>query len=188
MSAFDPALQVPHLRTLCSVIDELALLRSDVLRAHAPAVSAWTAEHQVAHVALANELVLRNLKSLTRGVGALVVEGGEPIPGAIAMLTAGRIPRGRAQSPRMVRPPDDIDRDLLVQWIADDRREVEALDPASIVATTKRIPHQLLGPLDAPQWLRFAVVHTRHHLEIALEILRAQAGSNLGGVSLPDIA
>ena len=87
----------------------------------------------------------------------------------------------------MVRPPDEVDRELLLQWIADGRREIEALDAASIVAGAQRIPHQLLGPLDAPQWLRFAVVHTRHHLEIALEILGAHAGQPLEEIRLPEI-
>jgi hypothetical protein len=172
-TAFDPAVQLPHLRALCGVIDELVERPAVALRTPAPAISGWTAEQQIAHVALANELVVRNLRSLARGSGALVVPGGEPIPAAIPMLVAGRIPRGRAQSPRMVRPPAEFDRELLLRWIADDRREIESLDPASIVANGLCVPHQLLGPLDAPRWLRFAVVHTRHHLEIAFDVLRA---------------
>jgi hypothetical protein len=99
------------------------------------------------------------------------------------MLASGVIPRGRAQSPRMVRPPAEFDRELLLQWIGDDRREIEKLDPAGIVASELRVPHQLLGPLDAPQWLRFAVVHTRHHLEIARDIAKASDAR----VELPEL-
>jgi hypothetical protein len=186
MTAFDPAVQVPHLRALCGAIDAWISERGDVLHARAPAISGWSVEEQLAHIALANELILRNLKSLARGSGVLVVNGGEPIAAALPMLAAGRIQRGRAQSPRMVRPPAQFDRDLLLRWITDDRREVDALDPASITANGFRVPHQMLGPLDAPEWLRFAVVHTRHHLEIAGDVLRAfDPGANVP--SLPNI-
>ena len=44
---------------------------------------------------------------------------------------------------------------------------------ATIVASELKIPHQLLGPLDAPEWLRFARVHTEHHLAIVDELLSA---------------
>jgi hypothetical protein len=68
-------------------------------------------------------------------------------------------------------PPDAVDRELLRQWLADARKELAALDASVVVATELKIPHQLLGPLDAPQWARFGAVHTRHHLEIACEVL-----------------
>ncbi len=55
--------------------------------------------------------------------------------------------------------------------LADGQKELESIDPTSITTTELKIPHQLLGPLDAREWLRFGVVHTRHHLSIALEIL-----------------
>ena len=43
----------------------------------------------------------------------------------------------------------------------------------ALAATELKIPHQLLGPLDLPQWTRFAGVHTRHHLAIADEVVGA---------------
>lgn len=187
MSTFDPAVQLAHLRDLCRVIDRLIERQGDALRVPAPAVSGWTAEEQIAHVALANELIVRNLKSFARGSGALIVRGGAPIPEAIPILVAGRIPRGLVQSPRMVRPPAEYDRELFLAWIADDRRAIEALDPATIRSDELRIRHQALGPLDAPQWLRFAVVHTRHHLEIATEILRATGVEGDAALELPVI-
>jgi hypothetical protein len=57
------------------------------------------------------------------------------------------------------------------------------LDQARIVSSGLKIPHQVLGPLDAPQWLRFAAVHTRHHLGIAYEVL-----AQLGATELPSLA
>jgi hypothetical protein len=73
----------------------------------------------------------------------------------------------------MVRPPERVQRELLLEWLADGRRALAALDPATVVAGELKIPHQLLGPLDAPQWARFAAVHTRHHLVIVREVLEA---------------
>lgn len=125
-------------------------------------------EH-TAHAALANELIVRNLENLLSGTGLLVVATGEPVPGALDILESGVIPRGRAQAPRMVRPPTVIDRALLEEWLAFSEQGFARLAPehARLAAAPGRIPHQLLGPLTAPLWVRFAAVHTRHHLEIA---------------------
>lgn len=147
-------------------------LDPEVLRTSVPACSGWSIEQHLAHVALANELVLRNLASLAAGKGLLLVRGGEPHPRALECLSAGRLPRGEAQAPRMVRPPERVQRVLLEQWLADGRAALEALDPAALVAGEWKIPHQALGPLDAPQWARFGAVHARHHLAIVDEILR----------------
>ncbi|SRR5258706_3446771 len=184
--ALDPLADHARLAVLQLTIDEWIERAGDHLARSAPTVSGWSAEQHLAHVALANELVLRNLKSLALGRGALVVEGGDPRPGTREMLGAGRLPRGVAQSPRMVRPPAVIERELMLQWLADARRELAALDPRAIVANQLRIPHQLLGPLDAAQWLRFGVVHTTHHLLIAREVLVALDGELAARLSMPE--
>lgn len=170
MTRFDPAKDLSDLGTLYGVLAELLTLDSALLETVVPARSAWCSAQHLAHVALANELVLRNLKSLAEGRGALIVRGGELDPRALHVLESGHIPRGQAQSPRMVRPPEVVRRELLEQWLTDGRRALAALDPRMLGPTELKIPHQLLGPLDAPQWARFAVVHTRHHLAIVEEI------------------
>jgi len=171
--ALDPLADHARLGALQLAIDEWIERAGEHLARPAPAVSGWCAEQHLAHVALANELVLRNLKSLATGKGVLLVEGGEPLPFVPEMLATGRLPRGKAQAPRMVRPPAVIERELMLQWLADAKRELAALDPRTVVAGKLRIPHQLLGPLDAPQWLRFGVAHTQHHMIIAREVLLA---------------
>ena len=170
LAAFDPARDLAELRALYDEIEGLRERDAAFLAALAPARSAWSIEQHLAHVALANELVLRNIASLVAGKGALIVRDAAPDPRALEVLVRGYIPRGVARSPRMVRPPERVDPALLLQWLADGRAALEALDPATVVATELRIPHQLLGPLDAPQWARFGAVHTRHHLEIVREI------------------
>jgi hypothetical protein len=135
-----------------------------------PEISAWSVEHHLAHIALANELVARNLRSLIKGSGPFVVESGDPPPGALEVLISGRLPRGKVQAPRMVQPPEVVQREYLVEWLAGNRGDFAALTQRvpDLRAATQRVPHQLLGPLSASQWLRFAAIHTHHHLEIAV--------------------
>lgn len=171
--ALDPRADFALLRELHDEIDRwLARPREELLRV-APSVSGWNSEQHIAHVSLANELITRNLKSLVRGSGPLVLASGEPVPGALEILLSGTVPRGQAQAPRMVRPPEVVERAYLVEWLAANRQgfaeaeaQLEALERA-----TCRIPHQVLGPLSAVQWVRFAAIHTRHHLAIARDVL-----------------
>ena len=155
----------------------LALLEQDaeLLAVRRAEISGWTPLEQLAHVALANELVLKNVRSLAQREGLLVCEGLEAQPQAIAVLAGGRIPRGRAQSPRMVRPPAEPVLADVTQWHRDNQAMIAALRASAWDMEPSRhsVPHQLLGPLDLAQWARFGSVHTRHHLEIAIEVLRA---------------
>ena len=162
----DLELALPRLRALADLPVEIGLRRR-------PEISGWSPLEHVAHVSLANELIVRNLDNLAAGTGILVVASGEPIPGALEMLESGKIPRGRAQSPRMVRPPATIDRALLDEWLATAEHGFRRLaaDRSRLERAPGRIPHQLLGPLTAPWWVRFAAVHTRHHLAIADALL-----------------
>jgi hypothetical protein len=173
VSELDPARDLAALAGLYGEIEQLLERAAPLLARVVPERSGWSAEQHLAHVALANELVLRNLKSLAAGQGALLVRGGEPHPRALELLRAGRLPRGEAQAPRMVRPPERVLPELLRAWLADGRAALAALDSGALAPGELKIPHQLLGPLDAPQWARFGVVHTRHHLAIVRELLGA---------------
>ncbi|MCC7014327.1 MAG: DinB family protein [Planctomycetes bacterium] len=171
------------LRAIYAEIDELLARPADELRCVLPAVSGWSPEQQLAHLALANELVARNLRSLIKGAGMFVVDGGEPVPGALEVLATGAFPRGQAQAPRIVRPPEVVEREYLLEWLGASRAEFEALAllAPELRQTTKKVPHQVLGPLSASQWLRFASAHSRHHLAIACEILAARARAPANG-------
>ena len=174
-SPFDPSADLRDLGLLQGEMDELFALDPACLARVVREVSGWSSEQHLAHVALANELVLRNLKSLATGQGHLLVREAESNPRALAVLAAGKLPRGQAQSPRMVRPPERVDRALLELLLADGRAALREIDPETLPVGEPKIPHQLLGPLDAPQWARFAAVHTRHHLAIVREVLAAVA-------------
>jgi len=157
-------------------LDRLLAGDARVLAQRAPTVSGWSAIEHASHATLANELVLRNLVNLARGSGMLVVADATQDPRALAVLVAGKLPRGQVRSPRMVVPPSDIDVATAREWAARFVDEVtgfrRGFDPR-LERARLFVPHQTLGPLDLGQWARFGVVHTRHHVAIAREALAA---------------
>jgi hypothetical protein len=173
VSAFEPRANLAALRSSYAEIARWLALPRERLHRVDVAVSGWNAEQHVVHVSLANELVGRNLKNLLKGSGMLVVDSGEPVDGALDILASGRIPRGQAQAPRIVRPPELVERAYLQEWLEGNRRDfAEAAERVDeLERASKRIPHQVLGSLTAVQWVRFAAVHTEHHLAIARELL-----------------
>jgi hypothetical protein len=172
-ASFDVHDDFAALRPALARLRTIVALPADVAELRRPEVSGWSPLEHVAHVSLANELIVRNLHSLGSGQGALVQLSGEPVAGTLEILQSGAIPRGRAQSPRMVRPPSRIDRALLEEWMAGAESGFEHFASQSelLEAASGRIPHQLLGPLTASQWVRFARIHTLHHLAIADALL-----------------
>jgi hypothetical protein len=176
--AFDLESDFAALRELYGEIDALLARPPQELNRAAPAISGWSAEQHLAHIALANELVARNLASLVRGFGPFVVASGEPTEEVLGLLRHGRFPRGKAQSPRMVVPPAQVEREFLLDWIAGNRRDFASFSQrrAQLEAASGRVPHQILGPLSAVLWVRFAAAHTRHHVAIAREVFDATGG------------
>ena len=136
-------------------------------------ISGWSPVQHAAHLTLANELVLKNILSLAKGSGMLVVTEAAQVPRALEVLASGKLPRGEAKSPRMVVPPLDIDVRVAREWAGKFTSDLEAIGAALDFERAPRcfIPHQTLGALDLAQWVRFGLLHTRHHLMIAREIL-----------------
>lgn len=87
----------------------------------------------------------------------------------IASLTAGFIPRGKAQSPSNVRPPAIIVTEDILKQLATSRKNIEKLH--ALEATTN-FDHPVFGMLNKAQTIRFLEVHTNHHLKIISDILR----------------
>jgi hypothetical protein len=176
MMRFSTQVELVAFQSACDEV--LELLRNDAERLArvTPSVSGWSPLQHAAHMTLANELVVRNMRSLSKGSGMLVVADAVQNPRGLAVLEAGVITRGRAQSPRIVVPPLDADVATTIDWAESARRDLaefaRTVDPER--APRCFIPHQLLGPLDLSEWARFGVVHTRHHLAIARDSLGAQ--------------
>jgi len=89
MDDFCPATELAHLREDYLAIERLLARDPELLDRKAPHVSGWSAAQHLAHLALANELVVRNLRSLLKGEGPLVLEEGEPPLGGVVVLSRG---------------------------------------------------------------------------------------------------
>ncbi len=86
----------------------------------------------------------------------------------IVVHTSGVIPRGVAQSPQSVRPPDTILLDSLQLQLAMARQNlstISSLDKNAFFA------HPVFDHLDRDQTRRFLEIHTNHHLKIIKDIL-----------------
>lgn len=144
----------------------------------ATTLSAWSAGHHVFHLALACELALRNVTGLVTGRSPLArdpdPERSRPAE-ADDVLARGRIPRGAAEAPRMVTPPPKVDPAIVRELVESNARDIAAIEPmlGELEGATRVVPHQLLGGLTALEWLRFARLHSVHHLVIIRAIERA---------------
>ena len=136
-----------------------------------PECSKWSPAQHLFHLLLANELSLKNAESLVAQKGLLIRPFGSLAPRAEGIIARGRIPRGEAQSPRFVRPRDHVDLDFVRDLVRSTKEQIDALDASTVEAAPDCVPHQILGDLTATHWLRFARMHTAHHLVIVRELL-----------------
>ncbi|GAA4270886.1 DUF1569 domain-containing protein [Aquimarina gracilis] len=84
-------------------------------------------------------------------------------------FTLGFIPRGRAQSPKSVIPPDTIRTDDIVSQLSSARDKLIALEGLDEKSNFK---HPVFNRLNKRQAKRFIEIHTRHHLKIVKDILK----------------
>jgi hypothetical protein len=113
--------------------------------------------------------------SLVSRTGLLRRESSGQKPGAEEILRRGRLPRG-ARAPRFVSPPERLERPALLDALHGSRAALEAVGLVleQVADAPWIIPHQELGALDATRWLRFARVHSAHHLRIVSAIVASR--------------
>lgn len=145
-----------------------------LLTAHRKEVSGWSPAEHLEHVALANRLILGAIRALANAPEPDVPETVSDV--ARHFIAAGVIERGTRKHPDFVAPQgvalDYLRREL--QSILDAYADLEPL-LEKFASSRATFTHHVLGPLTAAQWLRFAGIHTRHHLNI----LRDIAGGSL---------
>ena len=136
----------------------------------------WSPAQHLYHVSLANEFSLDNVLALVRETGALRKATYELVAEAEVLLGRGRLPRG-TRAPRFVTPPQRLTRDGLQDVVGGSRSSLEQVGDVleQVGKAPQAIPHQALGPLTASRWLRFARVHSVHHLTLLRE--RGQVAS-----------
>ena len=172
---FDPERSLERLAAQFERLASYLKRSEDELFAANSRISSWSRGEHLFHIALANQLSLGNALALARGKGMLIRPFGQIHEEAEALLRRGRIPRGRAEAPRFVRPPRAPRLDMLRENFEQSRAALlEArANTDAIRHAPDCIPHQLLGDLSATQWLRFARIHTAHHLVTIRELDRA---------------
>ena len=87
----------------------------------------------------------------------------------ILSLTAGYIPRGRAKSPDVVKPPEVILTEDIYAQLEEAKANILKLKTLDDKANFK---HFVFGQLNKAQTIRFMEVHTKHHLKIVRDILK----------------
>jgi hypothetical protein len=81
-----------------------------------------------------------------------------------ALLNLGYFPEGR-QAPKFIIPTGELDLGAVLDAV---RRDLARLDESAgktrqALGSGKMLDHPILGALTVEQWLKFHVVHTRHH-------------------------
>ena len=83
---------------------------------------------------------------------------------AFALINLGYFPPGR-QAPKYIVPTGALGLPQVIEGVT---RDLAWLDASATKASqafgrVKVLDHPILGPLTVEQWLRFHLVHTRHH-------------------------
>ena len=83
---------------------------------------------------------------------------------SLALIHLGFFPEGR-QAPKHIIPTGELDLGAVLEAT---RRDLERLDAAATKTrarfrSAKVVDHPILGAFTVDQWLKFHLVHTRHH-------------------------
>ncbi|MEL6652894.1 MAG: DUF1569 domain-containing protein [Bacteroidota bacterium] len=85
-----------------------------------------------------------------------------------AVFISGSIPRGVAQSPKSVRPPEVIVTEDIRKQLSEARSNLQAF---TTLPEGANFEHPVFGNLNRKKSLRFLEIHTDHHLKIIRDIL-----------------
>ena len=88
--------------------------------------------------------------------------------GRTMMFTFNKIPRGRAESPQVVRP-NELILDTIKIHLEQAKLTLQKLDS---VHKKAHFTHPYLGMLNRRQTKKFLKIHTNHHLKIVKDILK----------------
>lgn len=133
-----------------------------------PEVSKWSVGQHVEHLlkadTLATSAMLASKRYTSRRTPLKLL-------GRIVLLT-GYIPKGRGKAPEMTLPEQPTKENItrLVEAFKNNLSQIkEGLRELNLAG--HYAPHPIFGDLDQVQWLRFLIIHNKHHLKIINEIL-----------------
>ena len=159
-----------QIRKHWSILESLANSR-EWFNLRSPDVSAWSIGEQVQHVVLSLRAIATQITRALRKPADS--EGSGPNRMGKMILDSGIFPRGRAQAPEIVMPQDAVDSEAVCKTLQETRQKWDDLESRSeqIAESTAVVPHDLLGDFTANDWIRFAPIHTNHHLLIIRDII-----------------
>ena len=144
-----------HLDKIESLIPERDVKNENISRVDV----AWHLDH-----------MLKTIKEITKSLEKSNPEnyksGFNPV--RVMSLTLGFIPRGRAQAPTVVRPPENIKTEDIISQLQVARDNLVVLNNLDKKA---HFAHPVFGTIDKATSIRFIEVHTKHHLKIIKDIL-----------------
>lgn len=159
---------IARLRAQTETMREIALWPAERLRSSEPTVSGWSPAEHVDHCAKVVQAMLGQL------LDPVPLDPLKPISliGHAVLLT-GYIPRGKAKSPKRVRPVPASVEELIAALDANSVAIDRVAHPGWRAPTGPVIPHPYFGGLTTVQTLHFLGVHTNHHLKIVRDIDKA---------------
>ena len=129
-------------------------------------VSAWSVGEQLHHALLAANKIMESLLASVPG------ERKESLNlRRKAILTMGKIPRGRGKAPEASRPSSRVTRNELDGLLAGARQKLKATKSADPDAWWD---HFVFGVMRLDKSLQFVHIHTEHHLEIINDIKKSK--------------
>jgi hypothetical protein len=155
--------------------EELLRLPDAELLGVARDVSEWSPAQHAFHLSHVARQVAAILKKIEADKG--VVHSGSPNLRGVFVLGAGAIPRGKGKAPESTMPPPNATRAQITEALAKSKESLASLEARldSLCERKGRVPHAVLGEMNAEEWSKFAGIHARHHLEIVEDIRAALA-------------
>lgn len=86
------------------------------------------------------------------------------------ILWTGKIPRGKARSPKPFNNKEEINRAALAELFTEAKKALENIEG---LPEHSHFPHPLFGDLKLSEAKKFIVIHTDHHLKIMEDIIKA---------------
>lgn len=135
-------------------------------------VSLWSPAQELYHISIVGAAIFDRIEMLYADESKDILYKGRPNKEGWLILTFGKIPRDRAKAPPQFEPPPEVTRSEVRGAMRMFKNKMNAAAPnlGYLYEVKGRIPHRILGNFSALQWLKFARIHSLHHLQVAEEI------------------
>lgn len=138
-----------------------------------PAAGGWSYSQVYSHIIDVNQLSLISMEKCINGTAK---RDSRRLHWKVWLIMfLGRFPPGRLKAPERIEAMvNKISREEAKnQLIRFSERFEEVSQKIHKALPDRKVSHPRLGPLNAPQWLRFIDIHTRHHIR---QLYRIRSG------------